>query len=53
MTQTITVSVKERKNVDGGGVTQKDYIILGCAAKVVSFGASEALTLIFSTSSLT
>lgn len=36
-----------------GGFIRKDYIILGSAAKVVSFGASEAPTLIFSTSSLT
>lgn len=52
VTQTIKVSVKERKSVDEG-FTQQDYIILGTTAKVGSFGASEAPTLIWSTSSLT
>lgn len=52
VTQTIKVSVKERKSVDEG-FTRPDYIILDTSAKVGSFGASEAPTLIWSTSSLT
>lgn len=38
---------------DDGGFTQCDYIILGCPAKVLSFGASAVVTLIWSTSSVT
>lgn len=33
-------------NVDGGGFTWQDYIMLGCTEKALSFGASAVLTLI-------